>query len=170
MTNAIQYRMLAGIPGTPNRMEHCVIEPQQYDLTTPPTVFGVPVKYVSGKVQPIAATDVIATVVMGFLVRPFPISALVSSEPILTATPDKYQIADVLKRGYLHVIVNASQPSTVPAKEGIVYCRKTDHGAGEYPIGGIESDADGGKCEAVPYAFFTGAMDANGLCEIRYKI
>lgn len=169
MSNAILYRMSAGIPGTPNRLEQCTIELQMYDTNTPPTVFGVPIKYVSGLVQPIAAADVIATVNQGLLVRPYPTQAAVS-EALGAATPNSTQIADVMKRGYLLVKVNASVPAAVPSKGSIVYCRKTDHGAGEYPIGGIESDADAGKCEAIPCCFFTGAMDAAGNCEVSYNL
>lgn len=169
MSNAIIYRMSAGIAGQLNRLEHCTVEAQLYDTTTPPTAFGIPVKYVSGKVQPIAAADVVANVVQGFLARPFPTQAA-TSEALGTATPNSTHIANVMKRGYMSVKVNASLPAAVPAKGGVVYCRKTDHGAGEYPIGGIESDADAGKCEAVTGCYFTGAMDAAGNCEIAFNL
>lgn len=167
---AFTYRMPAGIPGALSRgVENSTIEPQIFDTAVPPTVFGVPVKYVNGKVQPIAAADVVATVVQGFLVRPYPAQG-VSNEALGAGTPNPADIANVMKRGYMMVKVNASLPAAVPAKGGTVYCRKTDHGAGEYPIGGIESDADAAKCEAVPNCYFTGATDSNGLCEVAYNI
>ena len=56
------------------------------------------------------------------------------------------------------------------AKGGVVYARKTDHGASEYPIGGIEADADSAKCEAVTGCYFMGAMDANGNVEVAFNI
>jgi hypothetical protein len=169
MTNAILYRMDSGIPGTLNRMEHCTVEPQLYDQTLPPTVFGIPIKYVTGKVLPIAAADTVANVVQGFLVRSYPTQGT-TSEALGAGTPNKAQIANVMKRGYMTVKVNASLPSAVPAKGGAVYCRKTDHGAGEYLVGGVESDADSAKCEAITGCYFTGPMDANGNVEIAFNI
>ena len=79
-------------------------------------------------------------------------------------------MANVMKRGYMTVKVNASLPAAVPAKGGAVYCRKTDHGAAEYLIGGVESDADGGKCEAITGCYFMGPMDADGNVEIAFNI
>lgn len=170
MSNAIIYRMASGIPGALSRGEgQATIEPQIYDTDYPVTVFGVPVKYVSGKVRPIASGDTIASVVQGFLVRPYP-TQYTSNEALAAGTPNTAQIANVLKRGYIMVKVNASLPSAVPAKGGAVYCRKTDHGASEYLMGGVESDADSAKCEAITGAYFTGAMDANGYCEVAYNI
>lgn len=168
---SILYRMSTGVPGTISRaVAESTIESQLYDTSTPPTRYGIPIKYVSGKVQPIAADDTVANVVQGLLVRPYPTQGP-SSEPLDIAVPDNArQIADVMKRGYMIVKVNASLPAAVPTKDGIVYVRKTDHGAGEYPIGGIESDADGGKCEALPGCYFTGAMDADRICEVAYNL
>ncbi len=170
ISNAITYRMPVGFQGAISRdPAQATIEPQIYDTDHMPTQFGIPVKYVSGKVRPIAATDVVANVAQGILVRPYPIQGAIN-EVMGTATPNPAQIADVMKRGYITVKVNASLPSAVPAKGGQVYVRKTDHGAGEYPIGGIESDADAAKCEALPGAYFTGPMDSNGYCEIAYNL
>ena len=164
-------RMPAGIAGTVTRANQATIEPQIMDANYPVTVYGVPVKYVSGLVRPIAASDTVATVVQGFLVRPFPTQNLAAgSEALGTATPSLVNAGDIMKRGYMMIKVNASVPSAVPAKGGVVYCRKTDHGAGEYLVGGVESDADSAKCEAIPGCYFTGAMDANGNCEIAYNI
>lgn len=169
MTNAILYRMASGIPGALNRIEHCTVVPEVFDATYPVTKYGLPVKIVSGEVRPIAAADTIASVMAGFLVRPYPTQAE-TSEALGAATPNPNAIADIMKRGYMTVKVEASLPAAVPAKGGIVYCRKTDHGAAEYIIGGVESDADSAKCEAIPGCFFTGAMDADGNCEIEYNI
>jgi hypothetical protein len=158
--------MPAGIPGTVNRVEDATIEGGFLNASYPPTVFGIPMKIVSGKYLPIAATDVIATVMVngGFLVRPYP-TQRTTNEALGTSTPDTTQIASIMKRGYIMVKVNASLPSAVPTKGGVVYCREDDHGASEYLIGGIESDADDGKCEAIPGCYFTGTMDSDGNCE-----
>lgn len=169
MSNAILYRMDAGIPGAPNRLEHCTIVPEVYDPDYMPTKFGIPVKLVSGKIRPIAAGDTVASVLYGILVRPYPTQAT-SNEALAAGTPNSAQVANVMKRGYMTVKVNASLPSAVPAKGGVVYCRKTDHGAGEYLVGGIESDADSAKCEAVTGAYFRGPMDSNGNVEIEFNI
>ena len=169
MTNAFLLRMPSGIAGMINRAEHATVEAQLYDTTTPPTVFGIPVKYVAGKVQPIAAADTVANVVQGFLAKPYP-TQFTSSEALGTATPYTALMANVMKRGYMTVKVNASLPAAVPAKGGAVYCRKTDHGAAEYLIGGVESDADGGKCEAITGCYFMGPMDADGNVEIAFNI
>ena len=169
MSNVFVTRMPAGIPGAVTRVEHSTIEPQVMDADYPVTVYGVPVKFVSGKVRPIASGDTVASVIQGLLVRPYPTQGA-TNEALGAATPSVIQAADILKRGYMMVKVNASLPSAVPAKGGVVYCRKTDHGAAEYLVGGIESDADSAKCEAVPGCYFTGAMDSNGNVEIAYNI
>ena len=169
MSNVFVTRMPAGIPGALTRQNQATVEPQVMDVNYPVTVYGVPVKYVSSLVRPIASGDTIASVIQGFLVRPYP-TQTATSEAMGTATPSTVNAADIMKRGYMMVKVNASLPSAVPAKGGIVYCRKTDHGAAEYLIGGIESDADSAKCEAVPGCYWTGAMDSNGNCEIAYNI
>jgi hypothetical protein len=161
--------MPAGIPGAVSRIEEATIEAGIYDTSYPVTQFGLPVKIVTGKVRPIAGTDTIASTVIGFLVRPY-VSQGLTNEALGTAAPVTTQIADILKRGYIMVKVNASLPSAVPAKGGAVYCRKTDHGASEYLMGGVESDADSAKCEAITGAYFTGPMDANGNCEVAYNI
>lgn len=170
---ALTYRAPAGIPGAVTRMEHATIEAGILNASYPPLKFGIPMKLVSGLYLPVASADTLASVMVGggILVRPFPMQrstneALGTNVPDLTYTT----ICNILKRGYINVKVNASLPAAVPAKGGIVYVRKTDHGAAEYPYGGIESDADSAKCEALPGAYFTGTMDADGNCEIAYNI
>jgi hypothetical protein len=161
-------RMPAGIPGAVTRVEHATIEPQQMDTGTPVTAYGVPVKHVAGLVQPIAAADVVANVFTGFIMRPYPTQSLVN-EALGVMTPLLDQPVDELVRGYMTVKCNMAL-SAKPAKDGIVYARKTDHGAGEYPIGGIESDADSAKNEAIPHTFFTGPADSDGNVEISVRI
>jgi hypothetical protein len=170
MGNAFVYRMPAGIAGALSRgVGQCLIEAGHLNATYPPTVFGIPMKIVSGKWLPIANADTISSTVKGFLVRPYP-TQYTSNEALAAGTPNVANIANIMKRGYMMVQVNASLPAAVPAKGGAVYCRKTDHGASEYLMGGIESDADSTKCEAITGCYFTGVMDANGLCEIEYNL
>lgn len=170
---AITYRAPAGIPGAITREEISTVEDGILNASYPPLKFGIPMKLSSGLYLPVASGDSLASVMPngGILVRRFPTQRS-TNEALGTAVPDLTYttICNILKRGYICVKVNASLPSTVPVKGGVVYVRKTDHGAGEYPIGGIESDADGAKCEALPGAYFTGAQDADGNCEIAYNI
>ena len=170
---ALTYRAPAGIPGAVTRMEHATIEAGILNASYPPLKFGIPMKLASGHYVPVASTDTLTSVMPngGILVRSFPMQRT-TNEALGTAVPDLSvtTVVNILKRGYICVKVNASLPSAVPAKGGIVYVRKTDHGAAEYPYGGIESDADSAKCEALPGAYFTGTMDADGNCEIAYNI
>jgi len=157
--------MPAGIAGDVTRREHATIQPETFDATYPVTEFGLPVKLVSGEIRPIANGDTIASVMYGFLVRPYP-SQMASSEALAAGTPDVTKIGDVLKRGYMTVKNNLG----TPAKGGIVYARKTAHSPNSYIMGGVEADADSAKCEAIPGAFFMGAADADGNVEIAFNI
>ena len=169
MSNAFLLRMPGGIPGDVTRKEQADIRPEILNTSYPVEYFGVPVKIVSGKALPIASGDTIASVYFGgFSVRPYP-GMSQTSEAMGTATPSTIQPLDCLKKGYMTVKCNAMTLG-VPAKGGVVYIRKTDHGASEYPIGGVEATADGGKCEALPYVFFTGTGDADGNAEINITV
>ncbi len=171
MSNAFVYRMPVGIPGALSRgVDGCKIEVGVLSASYPPTVFGIPMKLSSGVYRPIAATDTISTAVVGFLVRPYP-TQYTASEALGTSTPNVNLPCNILKSGYIMVLVNAGIGGAVPAKGGAVYCRKTDHGASEYLIGGIESDADSAKCETITGCYFTGVMDTTSLlCEVAYNI
>lgn len=68
---AYTYRMPSGFAGMITRVDTSDTEAQTIDSTTPPTSFGIPVKMVAGKIQPLANGDA-ATVIYGFLARPFP--------------------------------------------------------------------------------------------------
>jgi len=164
MGNAFLYRMPAGIPGDVTRPSNSTIEPQQIDSGTPPTKYGVFVKLVSGKVQPLASADA-ATVVYGLLVRPFPTNS--AQDAIGVATPLASGIGDVLVRGYMTVILKLG----TAAKGGAVYVVTT--AGGTVAVGDIvtaASPAGGGTAVAVADCIFMGAADADGNVEIRYNI
>ena len=163
MSNAYLTRMPAGIPGDVSRKEVAKIEPGTMNTLKPVTAYGVPVKMVSGKFEPIASGDTILGLVKGFAVRPYPMQAQ-SSEALGVATPNPTQPLDILRSGYITVKCNGG----TPAKGGIVYCRKTA-GAGE-TLGGVEAAADGTDCEAIDRAFFMGAADASGNVEIEFNV
>ena len=133
---AYQFRMPAGFAGDLQRAEAATIETQQIDPATYPTAFGVPVKLVSGKVQPIASSDP-ASAVYGFNLRAYPIQGN-GTDPLGTSTPPTSGMTDILKRGYCMVTLNGA---TAAAKNGAVYVRVGNASAGK-PIGGIEAGPD----------------------------
>lgn len=158
---AFLYRMPSGIAGDVTRPSNSTTEPQQIDSGTPPTKYGVFVKIVSGKVQPIASGDA-ATVVYGLLQRPYPTNA--ANEALGTATPPTSGLCDVVVRGYM--TVKLAQGTA--AKGGQVYVRVTaDTGK---LVGDIETAADSAKCVAVANCIFMGGADASGNVEIRFNI
>jgi hypothetical protein len=160
MSNSLLYRMNVGVPGTINRVEDAIVESAIFDGTNAPVVFGVPVKLTSNKVCAITTGDDQNDVV-GFLARSFPAQAAATND-----APNITELASVMKQGYMIVKCNAG----TAAANGVVYVRVTDHGAGEYPLGGVEAAADSAKCVAVTNCTFTGAADASGNVEIRYNI
>lgn len=157
-------RMPVGIPGDVSRKELAKIEACMMDALFPVTLYGVPVKKVSGKLRPFAAGDD-AQDMDGFSVRPFPIQGAIS-EAIGDGTPPVTQPLDELKSGYMTVKNNAG----VPADGGVVYVRVVDSGVAAQPIGGIEADSDGSDCVAITGCQFCGTQDSNGNVEIRYNI
>lgn len=143
---SFQFRMPAGFAGDLQRAEVATVETQLIDAATPPTAFGVPIKLVAGKVQPIAAADP-ASAVYGFNLRAYPIQGN-GTDPVGTSTPPISGVTDVLKRGYVMVALNGA---TAAAKNGAVYVRVGNASAGK-PIGGIEAGAD----NAIASAAFAG--------------
>jgi hypothetical protein len=179
MTNAFIYRMPAGIAGDVQRREHATIETGIFDTSYPCLAYGILVKLVSGKVRPIVSADVIATVQQGFLARPFPIQepqgSSAASELIGGGAPNTTLAANIMKRGYMSVLVTANGSVALAdiAKGSAVYVRKTagaGAGAGGTgAVGDIEAGTITGN-ELVTNAFFMGAADANGFCEIAFNI
>jgi hypothetical protein len=156
--------MPAGIAGDVSRKELAKIEPGIMDPLYPVTLFGVPVKKVSGKFRPITTGDV-ASDVYGLSVRPFPMQTSIN-EALAAGTPSTDQPLDTLVSGYMTVKNNAG----VPAEGNPVYMRVVASGVAAQPLGGIEADADGGDCVAITGAKYMGSADANGNVEIRYNI
>ncbi|MGN5479513.1 structural cement protein Gp24 [Cupriavidus basilensis] len=161
---AFQYRMPAGFAGDVQRADQATIEPQIIDPTNPPTLFGLPVKIVNGKVQPVGAGDT-AAAVYGFNVRAYPIQGN-GTDPLGTATPPTSGITDVMKRGYIMAILGGT---TDASKNGAVYVRVAAPAAGK-PIGGVEAAADGANTIALTNAYFTGPKDAYGTVELAFNI
>lgn len=162
MSNAFLYRMPAGIPGDVTRPSNSTIEPAVLNASKPFDAFGVAGKITGEKFVPLEAGDVAASV-YGILVRPYPTAA--SQDGLGKSTPAKAGIGDVLRRGYMTVLLR----SGTSAKGGAVYIRVGAPAAGK-PIGGIEAAADGTDTIALPNASFMGAADASGNVEISYNI
>lgn len=160
---AFKYRIPAGIPGAVNRAVQATIEAQVYDAAFPVLLYGVPVKIVSGLVRPVASGDA-ATVVYGFLARPYPTNS--SQDGLGTAVPNVASVADVMRRGYMTVKLNNVTAAT---KNGGVYVRVADPTT-PTPIGGLEAGADAGDCVLIPGCVFMGPADADGNVEIAYNI
>jgi hypothetical protein len=164
MSNAFIYRMPGGIPGDVTRREHATIVPEIMDANHPVLKFGLPVKIVSGKIRPMAAND--SGQPYGFLVRPYP-SQMATSEALAEATPDPTKICDVLKRGYMTVVVLEG----TPAKDGQVYYR-SQAGSPAENVGGLETDSSGSPTTniAITGCKFVGTADADKNVEIAYNI
>ncbi len=162
---AFTYRMPAGIPGDLSRQSQSTVEAQAQDPAFPFPTFGVPGKIsVNGKFAPIAGGDA-ATAVYGFLVRPFPTQGPNASDPLGTSVPPTSGICNVLRRGYINVVVNAG----TAVVGGPVYVRVAAP-AGQKVIGGVEAVADGANTIVLANAMFTSGADASGNAEVGYNI
>jgi hypothetical protein len=161
-TSVFLTRMPSGIPGAVTRAEHATIVPEVYAASNYPTLFGSPVKYSSGKIVKFTGSEAIADMA-GWLVRPYP-SMYTSSEAISTSTPNPTQIANVLKRGYMTVLLSFG----TAAKGAQVYvCVAT---TGGHVVGTIGDSSDSSYCIAVAGCYFMGAADADGNVEISYNV
>jgi len=156
------YRMPSGIPGMVSREENKTIETVPFDSAAPFSAFGLFGKIVSGKLDPVGAGDV-ATSIYGLLVKPFPANS--SQEVLGVAVPPTSGPANVLRRGYATVQLNAG----TAALSGAVYVRVANAAAGK-PIGGIEAAADSTNTIVVANCTFMGPADATGNVEIAYNI
>ena len=162
---AFTYRMPAGIPGDLTRQSVSTVEAQAFDATLPFASYGIPGKIsVNNKFAPINTGDT-AAAVYGFLVRPFPAQGPNASDPLGTSVPPTSGICNVLRRGYVNVVVNAG----APVVGGPVYVRVAVP-AGAKVIGGLEAVADGANTIVLTNAFFTGGADPSGNAEIGYNI
>lgn len=164
MSNAFVYRMPAGIPGDVTRREAARIEPQQIDAAYPPTVFGIPVKMVTGKIRPMASGD--SSQPYGFLVRPYP-TQRTTNEALGAATPDPTQLCDVLVAGYMTVKCY----NDAPAKDGAVYYLAQDL-TSALLIGRVEAGTEGSPTTnvAITGCRFMGTGDADGNVEIAFNV
>ncbi len=164
MSNVFLYSMPFGIPGDVTRQSQSTIEGQVLDGDYPFDEYGRFGKISSNKFLPVTTGDA-ATDVYGLLVRPYPTTGLNASDPLGTAVPPETGVANVLRRGYATVKVNAG----TAAIGGTVYIR-VDTAAEGQPIGGIEAAADSTNTIAVTGCIFMSAADASGNAEIAFNI
>ncbi|MBN3848632.1 hypothetical protein G3N58_17645 [Paraburkholderia sp. Ac-20342] len=162
---AYTYRMPAGFAGDLQRAEVATIETQLIDPSAPPAAFGVAVKLVNGKIQPINNSADTAALVYGINIRAYPIQGN-GTDPLGTSTPPTSGVQDILKRGYINVQLNGT---TAAAKNGAVYVRVANASGGK-PIGGFEAASDTTNTVLLTNAYFTGPADTNSITEIAFNI
>ena len=179
ISNTMLYRMPSGIAGDVGRKFVSTIEAGIFDTSYPCLLHGILVKYVAGKVRPIANADVIASVQQGFLCRPYPFQepqgSSAASELLGGGVPNLTHPANILKSGYMTVQLGNTlgtlhQGATAYAnivKGDAVYCRKTASGVGT--VGDIEAGSISGN-EAITLCYFMGPADAAGNVEIAFNI
>lgn len=167
MANVFLTRMNAGIPGTVNRIVPAVIEAEIIDPTNVPATYGVPVAIdaTSKKARGIIGADVAASI-YGMLVKPYPSQENTTTPAFGTATPVGNALGDVLKSGYISVLLRGA---TASAKNGTVYVRIATPGTNKV-IGGVEAASDSANTIIMANAYFTGPADANGNTEIAFNL
>lgn len=114
--SAYLTRMPAGIPGDVSRKEGATIESSLVGSKTIP--YGAFVKLVSGKLEPLAASDT-AAVIYGLAVRPYPKQS--DAVGFGAASAPAGSLCDVLRSGYMTVKL----ASGTAARGGQVYARVT---------------------------------------------
>jgi hypothetical protein len=165
MSNAILFRMQAGIQGSVSRESKADIEAMAGNSGTPFPQFGLPGKLVGGLFVPLTAVGDVTPV--GFLLRPFPTTGQNASDPLGTSVPQTTALANVLRRGYLSAFCQANPGSIVFG--GQVFLRYASP-AGAAIVGGVEATAIGATTVALTNAFWASLPDANGIAEIAFNL
>ena len=152
---AFGARMPAGIPGDLTRKQGSIVEARQFDATNPPAVYGVPVVIeTTGGVRKVLSTDTSASI-YGFILRPFPISNINTTDGLGTSGVNTNFPADIARKGYIDVVL---QNSTAAALAGQVYVRAAAT-SGSLLQGGIEAAASSTIAAAAK-----GGITGNGTC------
>ena len=171
--SVIAFRMPFGVPGDITRpsTSASTVEAQAFNTSLPFSLYGLPGQVVSGKFIPIAAQN---QTVYGFLVRPFPITGANASDPLGTSVPPTTGVANVLRRGYLNVFVQAGASSCALGSN--VYIRY-QNASGSAIVGGIEGVTSGNNYQlsgtysiSGSPAYFTGPADSSGNAEIAWNL
>lgn len=161
---AFTYAMPAGIAGTVNRAHDATVVAEIIDAAAPPTQYGTAVVMdaATGTVRAPTATD-LGPAMYGLYVRPYPTQS--SQDPLGTSTPPPTGKANVLKRGFMSVLLRGA---TAAAKGAPVEVWIGAAGGGQIP-GGITA-VSGANSVALPNAYFMGPADAGGFTEVAYNL
>lgn len=174
MGNAFTYRMPAGIPGDADRYSAgTTIETQLMDASAPVTAYGLPVVIdaTALAVRGMVAGDALGfNVPYGVLIRPYPIqpqSATLSGQSLLGAVgvPPTSGLVDVLKRGYVNILLGGSAAAVKGAQ---VYIW-TAVSSGAHVQGTFEAASGGGSTIVAP-AYFVGPADPSGNTQIAWNL
>lgn len=172
---AIQFRMPAGIPGELNRIWACIVETQvitPFGTTGAPTAYGVPLVIDAtagnvGNMRTMVAGDtpfVQGIMPYGILCRPFPTGG--SQDPVGVSTPPTSGACDILKSGYINVLLSGT---TAAIKGGQVYIW-TAAPSGSHITGGWEAANPGGSGLTITGSYFMGPADSGGQTEIAFNV
>jgi hypothetical protein len=135
-----------------------------FGTTGHPTAYGIPLVIDAaagniGRVRMLAIGDLAANV-YGLLVRPYPTAS--SQDPLGVSTPPVEGAADVLRFGYMTVLLSGSTASVKGAPVYIWSVAPT----GTHILGGFEATNPTTNGFVVPGAVFMGPADASGNTEI----
>lgn len=158
MGNAYTFRMPFGIPGDISRRDALTVETQPYGATAFAS-YGIPAVISSGTVIPVTNSGLI---VYGFLVRPYPLQQNTATPAAGSGTPLTSGAANILRRGYIIVVVNTNGATAALGGQVYVYYGSS---SGQHVQGGIEG-ASGGSIQKVPGAAFTSGVDASNFAEV----
>ena len=173
-SNAMTYRMPAGIPGAISRAGGGVVmdvEPVALSSASPLAAYGLFGQLDnSGDFRALAAGD---AAVYGLLSRPFPANDTTATgffgqDKLGTPAvpPQNGGDGGVLRSGYMTVALEPNNAGVTAAvvKGGVVYaCIQNPNAVGH--VGGVQGAADGGNTIATKWIFM-GPADANGNVEI----
>lgn len=157
-------RMPVGIAGAISRPQDLTIEPVVINTAKPFNQFGLAGKYSGDFFVPLEADDT-ADKIVGFFVRPFPTTN--TPDLVRQVGIDKNFAGGAMKRGYMTVNIGSTAETVV---RGAVVNIRIDNPSEASPLGSVLATAIADETVVLPFAFFTGAGDANGNTEISYKI
>lgn len=163
---AYLYSAPAGVPGDITRPDESNVEPAMLVAISSvyAQAFGIPVKYNTGGISQIEASDA-ATVFAGVLIREAPSIAGNDSQGFDDAVPNPDQPQGFCVRGYVSVKCAAG----TPVRGGIVYMQVVANGG--VVVGAFRADGtDAGNAVALTAtqaSWASNGKDADGNAELR---
>jgi hypothetical protein len=174
---AFTFRMGGGIAGDVNRTHPADIEPNINDATNPITFYGQAGRYnqSTGTFQSVVAGDTALTAIGGISVRPYPIQQSTASEAFAEAdfgggAVSNVGALDVLKSGYMTVVVNTANGTPVKGNPVYVWIAVA---SGSHVQGGFEGGNSAGNTIELTtqgQTYFNSQPDANGNIEIAFNL